>query len=281
MFRAQPAQCAAVRTAPSVSHSCATASLAASSRARRVSSSCDVRSYAIAASRSRALSVASCARESSATRGGVVACALQLGRFLGNTFQGKLVMAWRLSQVKSRDRGPPQAEKNSPGLTRMSPGCGTRRLGISASRRRRRSGGSNLGGGFLLHLRWRCWNCASVTHGSISVRCSHIATACCVALVVVVVVARLPRCRNNAFISVACAAATTHTCGSPSSSLSLSSSLLFNVMHRPWRLHPRRRNRAQTRLLKKHSNRSAAQRAAAPPLSPRRRIKARGGKINK
>ena len=159
---------------------------------------------------------------------------------------------------------PAAGGENSPGLTRMSPGCGTRRLGISASRRRRRSGGSNLGGGFLLHLRWRCWNCASVTHGSISVRCSHIATACCVALVVVVVVTRLPRCRNNAFISVACAAATTHTCGSPSSSLSLSSSLLFNVMHRPWRLHPRRRNRAQTRLLKKFQpQRGAARRRAA------------------
>ena len=57
------------------------------------------------------------------------------------------------------DHGPPQAEKNSPGLTRMPPGCGTRRLvGVSASRRRRRSGGRNLarppqGGVFLLRLR--------------------------------------------------------------------------------------------------------------------------------
>ena len=111
----------------------------------------------------------------------------------------------------------------------------------------------------------RGWNCASVTHGFISVGHSYIAAACCVALVVVV--ARLPRCRDGAFISVACAAST-HICGSPSSSLLLPGSLLFNAIHRPWRLHPRRRNRGQTGQLK---NIPTAARCSAPPCRRRRR----------
>ena len=76
-----------------------------------------------------------------------------------------------------------------------------RRLGVTtaAAQWREQPGPPATGRGFPSppSVR-RCWNCASVTHGFISVGRSYIAAACCVALVVVV--ARLPRCRDGAFI---------------------------------------------------------------------------------
>ena len=153
----------------------------------------------------------------------------------------------------------------------MSPGCGTRRhVGVSASRRRRRSGGNNLArppqggvsfsafGAAVLEL---CFGYSRIYFSGALIYSRGVLCGACRDGGAF---AALPRWRLH--LPVACAV-TTHICGSPSSSLLLSSSLMFNVMHRPWRLHPRRRNRAQASLFK---NIPTAARRSAPPCRRRR-----------